>query len=55
MIDLALDTDTSITKEPSNYSNSNSLDDKELYKVERIVGYKVSYGAGVEEHLYKVR
>ena len=55
MADWASDTDTSITEEPSDCSDSDSPDDEESYEVERILGHKVSYPAGVEEYLYYVR
>ena len=55
MADWALNTDISITEELSDYSDSDSLDDEESYKVERILGHKVSYPAGVKEYLYYVR
>jgi hypothetical protein len=55
MADWASDTNIFITEELSDYSDSDSLNDEESYKVERILGHKVSYPAGVEEYLYYVR
>lgn len=39
----------------SDTNTSDSLDGEESHEVERIVGYEVSYRAGKEEYLYKVR
>jgi hypothetical protein len=36
------------------YSDSSSLDNKELYKVEQIVDYKIFYLDGNKEYKYKV-
>src|SRR5258707_14623160 len=55
MADWPSDTPTSVTEEPSDCSDSDSLDYEESYEVERIVDHEVSYRAGKEEHLYKVR
>jgi len=55
LTDWALNTDISIIKELFDYSDSNSLNNEELYKVERILSHKVSYPAKVEEYLYYVR
>ena len=55
IVDWASDTDISIIEELSDYSDSDSLDNEESYEVERILGHKVSYPAGVEEYLYYVR
>jgi hypothetical protein len=55
MADCASDTATSIIEESSECSDYDSLDDEESYEVERIVDHEVSYRAGKEEYLYKVR
>jgi len=55
IVDWASDTDISIIEELSDYSDSDSLDNEESYEVERILGHKVSYPAGVKEYLYYVR